>query len=361
MRDNDCARGCAPASAPEGAASTPDPEAVLAARELFCQLDRGEEADGPVLRDAAERLLSSPGPLPEELARRAHEARLAHKGRVVGVQLLTNARSGNCTQDCAYCAQSRRSGADIDAYRWVGDDRLVRDDDLVARDGMSRHCIGLSGMAFTDDEIARLADRIRGLKARHGGSICCSIGFLTRRQAVMLREAGLDRINHNLNTGRDFYPRICTTHTWDQRVANIRMLQDVGFEICCGGIVGMGERPADVADMLMELRALRPQSVPINFLIPIPGTPLGERRPDPLPTDYCLAVLRLARLMVPGADLRCAAGRELYFRGRERELFGVVDSIFAAGYLTAAGQGIADTVRLIEDAGYVYEGEASAE
>lgn len=314
----------------------------------------------PLSREEAIALLEAPGAAPAELLDKAFELRRAHKGLVVGVQLLTNARSGNCTQDCAYCAQSKRSKADIETYRWVSDEKLEADDELVARDHMARHCIGLSGMGFTDEEIERLADRIRSLK-RRGGSICCSIGFLTERQARMLKDAGLDRINHNLNTSRRFYPSICSTHTWDRRVQNIRMLQGLGFEICCGGIIGMGEEPYGVVDMLMELRELRPQSVPINFLIPIGGTPLGDRRPKPLTTDFCLKVLALARVLVPNADLRCAAGRELYFRGRERELFRVVDSIFADGYLTARGQGITDTIKLIEDAGFVYECEAEAE
>ena len=190
----------------------------------------------------------------------------------------------------------------------------------------------------------------------HGTHLCCSIGFLTEKQALMLKEAGLDRINHNLNSSRAYYHNICSTHTFEQRVANIKMLQGLGFEICSGGIIGMGESKEDVVDMLLELREIRPEALPINFLLPIPGTPLEHADMSALTTAYCMKVLCLARLLVPQSDIRCAAGREIYFKGEEKNLLRVVDSIFASGYLTAGGQGIKEA---IEDAGFTYEIESA--
>ena len=192
-----------------------------------------------------------------------------------------------------------------------------------------------------------------------GTHLCCSIGFLTEKQALMLKEAGLDRINHNLNSSRAYYHNICSTHTFEQRVANIKMLQGLGFEICSGGIIGMGESKEDVVDMLLELREIRPEALPINFLLPIPGTPLEHADMSALTTAYCMKVLCLARLLVPQSDIRCAAGREIYFKGEEKILLRVVDSIFASGYLTADGQGIKDTIQAIEDAGFTYEIESA--
>lgn len=217
---------------------------------------------------------------------------------------------------------------------------------------------GLSGMKFTDAEIEELAEKIRKMK-EHGTHLCCSIGFLTEKQALMLKEAGLDRINHNLNSSRAYYHNICSTHTFEQRVANIKMLQGLGFEICSGGIIGMGESKEDVVDMLLELREIRPEALPINFLLPIPGTPLEHADMSALTTAYCMKVLCLARLLVPQSDIRCAAGREIYFKGEEKNLLRVVDSIFASGYLTAGGQGIKDTIQAIEDAGFTYEIESA--
>lgn len=213
-------------------------------------------------------------------------------------------------------------------------------------------------MKFTDEEIEELAERIRAMK-KTGTHLCCSIGFLTEKQARMLYDAGLDRINHNLNSSRAYYSHICSTHTFDQRVENIHMLQKIGFEICSGGIIGMGESKEDVVDMLMELREIQPEALPINFLLPIKGTPLGDKDISGLTTEYCMKVLCLARLMVPQSDIRCAAGREVYFKGEEKKLLSVVDSIFASGYLTADGQGIQDTIKTIEDAGFTYEIESA--
>ena len=172
-------------------------------------------------------------------------------------------------------AQSCRSTADIDKYKWVDEDKLYQDNDFVNDYHLSRHCIGLSGMKFTDKEIEELARRIRKMK-EHGTHLCCSIGFLTEKQAKMLKEAGLDRIKHNLNSSRSYYHNICSTHTFEQRVQNIHMLQGLGFEICSGGIIGMGESKEDVVDMLLELREIQPEALPINFLLPIKGTPLGD-------------------------------------------------------------------------------------
>lgn len=314
-------------------------------------------ADPQLSREDALAILNTPDESLEELVSFAETFRRKYKGNHVSIHILTNARSGNCSQDCAYCAQSCRSKADIDKYKWVADEKLYEDNDFVNEHHLSRHCIGLSGMKFTDAEIEVLAEKIRKMKAG-GTHLCCSIGFLTEHQAKVLKDAGLDRINHNLNSSRNYYPNICSTHTFDQRVANIRMLQGLGYEICSGGIIGMGESREDVVDMLMELREIQPEALPINFLLPIPGTPLEHADMSVLSTAYCMKVLCLARLLVPKADIRCAAGREVYFKGEENMLLRVVDSIFASGYLTAGGQGIRDTIQAIEAAGFTYEIES---
>lgn len=319
-------------------------------------LDNGED---PVLsREEAIAVLNTPDEKLDELIELAKGLRFKYKGNRVSIHILTNARSGNCSQDCAYCAQSCRSKADIDKYKWVDEEKLYQNNDFVNEHHLSRHCIGLSGMKFTDQEIEELARRIRKMK-EHGTHLCCSIGFLTEKQAIMLKEAGLDRINHNLNSSRAYYHNICSTHTFEQRVDNIHMLQRLGFEICSGGIVGMGESKEDIVDMLLELREIQPEALPINFLLPIEGTPLENADTSQLTTQYCIKVLCLARLLVPRSDIRCAAGREVYFKGKEKMLLNVVDSIFASGYLTAGGQGIKDTIRTITDAGFTYEIESA--
>ena len=315
-------------------------------------------SDPLLSREEAIAILNTPDENLQKLVARAELLRRKYKGNHVSIHILTNARSGNCSQDCAYCAQSCRSKADIDKYRWVADEKLYEDNAFVKDHHLSRHCIGLSGMKFSDEEIEELAKKIRKMK-QDGTHLCCSIGFLTRHQALILKEAGLDRINHNLNSSRSYYSKICSTHTFEQRVANIKMLKELGYEICSGGIIGMGESKEDVVDMLLELREIKPEALPINFLLPIPGTPLEHADMSGLTTAYCMKVLCLARLLVPTADIRCAAGREVYFKGEEKMLLSVVDSIFASGYLTAGGQGIQDTIRTIVDAGFTYEIESA--
>lgn len=321
--------------------------------------DKFTDGNDPVItREEALDILNLPDEELDTLISYAEKLRRKYKGNKVGIHLLTNARSGNCSQDCAYCAQSCRSSADINKYRWVSDEKLYKDNDFVNEHHFARHCIGLSGMKFNDSEIEELAGKIRRMK-QTGTHLCCSIGFLTEKQAIMLKEAGLDRINHNLNSSRSFYKNICSTHTYDQRVDNIHMLQKLGFEICSGGIIGLGESKEDVVDMLFELKEINPEAVPINFLLPIKGTPLENKDTSEITTQYGLKVLSLARLLIPRSDIRCAAGREVYFKGEEKRLLSIVNSIFASGYLTENGQGVKDTIKTIEDAGFTYDIESA--
>ena len=284
--------------------------------------------------------------------------RKKYKGLKVGIQILSNARSGNCTQDCAYCAQSGAAKTGIEKYQLIPYERIAEHGKLADEKKLARHCIGLSGIRFTDNEVSDLCAYIRGLKAASPAPVCCSIGFLTREQARQLKDSGVDRINHNLNSSRAFYPSICGTHSYDDRIANIHLLQETGFEICCGGIVGLGESDQDIVDMFFEIQALSPASVPVNFFIPLAGTALENIDTSRLTPEYCLKVLALARLLLPRADIRCAAGREIYLKGREAELFCVADSIFASGYLTADGQSIDEAIRLVVDNGFEYETDA---
>jgi biotin synthase len=321
-------------------------------------------------REDAARILALPDAELPALIAEAFELRKKYKGLRVSVQILTNAKSGNCTEDCAYCAQSCVSENEIETYDMVSEEKLKADGGIARERGLARHCIGLSGLRFTDEQIEEFAGRIEALKQESSLPICCSIGFLTEQQAGRLKQVGVDRINHNLNSSEGFYPEICTTHTWRERIRNIRMLQRLGFEICSGGILGMGETADDVIDMFFALRDIAPQAVPVNFLLPQAGTPLGaacagysgtaanSAATDPLTSrltpEYCLKALCLARIIMPAADIRCAAGREVYLKGREKDLFSVVDSIFASGYLTADGETIESTLRAIENAGFEY-------
>ncbi|MDR2075398.1 MAG: biotin synthase BioB [Desulfovibrio sp.] len=321
---------------------------------LDLQETQEKASAGALSREEAAAVLALPDERLPELLDAAYALRLAHKGRLVDIQILTNAKSGGCGQDCAYCAQGKDSRTGIATYALAGPETFLDNARLGQETGVSRHCIALSGLYFDDAGIAAFCRRVEQIRQEADTPICCSIGFLTRPQAERLKKAGVDRINHNLNTGRNFYPRICSTHSYDERVRNIRMLKDTGFEICSGGIAGLGEEREDLADMFLALQDLSPKSVPVNFFLPVPGTPLAARDLRELTPEYCLKVLCLARFILPGADLRCAAGREVYLKDVHPQLFRVADSIFASGYLTVGGDSLQETIRQIREAGFLY-------
>ena len=192
------------------------------------------------------------------------------------------------------------------------------------------------------------------IKAAHALKICVSPGLLTAEQARRLKAGGVDRVNHNLNTSRRFYPRICTTHSYQDRLDTLRAVRAAGLEICSGGIVGLGEEDADVVNLALELAALGAEAVPINFLQPIPGTPLeGPSRLNP---RYCLKVLAMFRLANPHGELRIAAGREMHLGSLQPLGLYAANSIFVGDYLTTQGQPPEDDFRMIEALGFEAEG-----
>lgn len=305
-------------------------------------------------KDECTYVINFPNEKIKELLKKTYEIRKIYKGNKVSIQILSNLRSGNCTQDCHYCSQSCVSKAKINKYSLLDSTNLLNNGRIGKSKNVKRHCLGVSGITFKDNDFDKICEHIKKLRNTVDTDICCSIGFLTKYQALKLMEAGVKRVNHNLNTGKNYYDKICTTHKYETRLNNIKMLKEIGFEICCGGIIGMGESNDDIIDMLTELHFLQPESVPINFLIPVKGTPF-ENIAKNLTPEFCLKILCLARLMVPKADIRAAADREIHIRDKQNMMFYVVNSIFASGYLTEDGQSIEDAIKLIKDSGFEYE------
>lgn len=275
-------------------------------------------------------------------------------GRRVQVQVLSNAKSGICTEDCHYCSQSCVSGAEIVRHGLKATETLITEAACAKMLNAHRFCIGMSGITLSDAEVDALCVAVRAIKEKAGIPVCCSLGFLTPEQAGRLRASGLDRINHNLNTSERHYPNICTTHTWAERVRNLETCRDAGLELCSGGIIGQGETDEDIVDMLMTLARIKPESVPINFLIPVKGTPF-ETMETGLTPIRCLKVLALARLLNPAADIRVAGGREVHLKSLQPLALFIVNSIFVNGYLTEGGQPQDEAMRMIENAGFEIE------
>jgi len=286
----------------------------------------------------------------------AYTVRKKYHGNRVHIQVLTNAKSGYCPEDCHYCSQSKVSKAEIEKYPLLPLEDIVAEAASAKKNNAKRYCMALSGMRHSKREIDALCATIRTIKEEVDISICCSIGFLTKEQAADLKQAGLDRVNHNLNTSERFYPEICTTHTFEERMENLDLCGNAGLGLCSGGIIGQGETKDDIIDFLMSLREVNPESVPLNFLIPIKGTPFENRAKDLTP-NYCLKVLCLARFLFPDKDIRIAGGREYHFRSLQPLLLYASNSIFVSGYLTTDGQSPEDAIRMIEDLGFELEYE----
>lgn len=271
-------------------------------------------------------------------------------GNEVRLNFLVNAKSGQCGEDCGYCSQSRVSRAEIARYPMVDSEQMLDGARVAARRGAGTYCIVTSGRQPSPQELDRLTAVVGRIKAEFPLRICVSPGFLDDEQAARLAAAGVDRVNHNLNTSARYYPQICTTHTYQQRLDTLAAVRRAGMEICCGGIVGMGETDEDVVELALRLGELRAEAVPINFLLPIAGTPLaGPTRLDP---RYCLKVLALFRLANPRGELRIAAGREVHLRTLQPLGLYVANSIFVSDYLTTPGQSPDDDYRMIADLGF---------
>ena len=294
----------------------------------------------------------------EELCLAADEIRYQFCGNRFDLCTIINGKSGRCSENCKYCAQSACYHTEIEEYPLLAVEKIKEQAKYNEERGVLRYSIVTSGKALNDTEVEHVCESVREIHKESKIKVCVSGGLLNETQFRKLKQAGVTRVHNNLETSRQNFPNVCTTHTYEQRVNNIHMLQRLGFEICSGGIIGMGESKEDIVDMLLDLREIQPEALPINFLLPIPGTPLENADTSVLTPSYCMKVLCLARLMVPQSDIRCAAGREVYFKGREKELLSIVDSIFASGYLTADGQGISDTIKTITDAGFTYEIES---
>ena len=283
----------------------------------------------------------------------AFTVRERYFGRTVRLQMLLNAKSGACQEDCHYCSQSSVSTADIERYGLVSSRAMIEGARRAAAAKAQRYCIVISGRNPLDREIAAIAAAVRDIKKELPIQICCSLGLLEEDQARTLKAAGVDRVNHNLNTSESYHEAICTTHTFRDRLATIQHARAAGLEICSGGIIGMGESDADVIDLALALRDIKPDSIPLNMLHPVPGTPLAHCRH--LTPQRCLKVLCLFRFLHPRTELRMAGGREFNLRSLQPLALYVADSLFVDGYLTTPGQPAPEVWKMITDLGFELE------
>ncbi len=310
--------------------------------------------DLPPTRVEALEILRSPDSLLRELLWEAFRVREAHFGRKVKVCVLQNARSGLCPEDCHYCSQSSVSSAEIPRYRLLPEETLVAAARQAVASGARRYCMVTSGRGPSERDLGRLTQATRRIKAEFPDlEICVSLGIMSEDDARSLKAAGVGWVNHNLNTSERFHPSICTTHSYADRVATVRHVKAAGLSTCSGGIVGMGENDEDVVELALALRDLGVDSLPVNFLHPIDGTPLeGVGFLDPARALRALCLFRFAN---PRSEIRAAGGRERNLGEWQSLALFPANSIFVSGYLTTPGQSPEAARRMIEQMGFEVE------
>ena len=309
---------------------------------------------GEVLsRDDARAVLRTPdSELLEQLAA-AYRVRRHHHGNRVRLHLLLNAQSGLCSEDCGYCSQSGVSAAEIDKYPLMARDRILEAAAKAARLKAGTFCLVISGRSPGQRVLEKVLDVVRDVKAQHNINVCACLGLLSDDQVRQLEAAGVDQVNHNLNTSERFTAEIVSTHTYDDRKGTVERVGKTRMKTCSGGIIGMGESDDDVIDLAMSLRELGVKSVPVNFLVPIAGTPFADRAM--LDPRYCLRVLCMFRFLLPSQEIRVAGGREYHLRSLQPLGLYPANSIFIGDYLTTAGQSAREDYEMIRDAGFVLE------
>lgn len=317
--------------------------------ELADRVIAGEDA-------TREELLAVLGSADDELLpvmQAAFRVREHFHGRTVKVHVLQNAKSGLCPENCSFCSQSVHFDSDIPRYKMQTVDELVEGARRAHDSGAVTYCMVTSTRGPTKREVEVICEATRKIKEQWPLSICASLGLLKDGQAERLREAGVDRYNHNIETSERHFPNVATTHSWRDRVDTVMSAKNAGLEACCGGIMGLGEEDLDRVELALALREIGVESVPVNFIDPRPGTPLEVH--ERLNPRDCLRALAMFRFANPRADVRVAGGREVSLGSMQPLALWAANSLFTDGYLTTPGAAPNQDWQMIEQAGFVGE------
>lgn len=290
------------------------------------------------------------GEVPQLLAA-ADEVRERHCGNGVAVEVLYNAKKGGCSEDCNFCSQSARYATDVEPETLGSVESFVQAAGDAHARGAGEFCIVVAVRGPSQKLLDRVCEAVPAIKARYPLTVAVSLGIMTEDQLRKLLEAGVDKVNHNLESSRRYFPKVCTTHTYDERWQTCLLVKQLGLELCCGGIIGMGETLDDRVDFLLELQTLQPQEVPINFLNPRPGTPFGNR--PLLEPAEALRFVALARLAMPTALIRFAGGREVTLQGlQDLGMRSGASGLVLGDYLTTQGRKDEEDFTMLDRLGF---------
>jgi biotin synthase len=285
-----------------------------------------------------------------ELVNSAYTVRHHYYGNKVKLNMIINTKSGMCPENCGYCSQSSISTAPIEKYRMMDKDAIIKGAEQAHQLNVGTYCIVASGRGPSDRELDQVISAVGEIKDKFGLKICACLGLLKPDQAAKLKEAGVDRYNHNINTSENHHQSITTSHTYEDRVNTVELIKEQGISPCSGVIIGMKETKQDVINMARSLKVLDADSIPVNFLHAIDGTPLqGTNELNP---RYCLKVLCLMRFINPSKEIRISGGREVNLRSLQPLGLYAANSIFVGDYLTTAGQESTADHQMLEDLGF---------
>jgi biotin synthase len=307
-------------------------------------LDRGEGLD----QDQTLQVLTLSDDHLDELLELAHEVRMKWCGPDVEVEGIISLKTGGCPEDCHFCSQSGLFASPVRSA-WLDVPSLVEAAKQTAKTGATEFCIVAAVRGPDERLLAQVAAGIEAIRNEVDIQIACSLGMLTEEQVEQLSAMGVHRYNHNLETARSFFTNVVTTHTWEERWDTLRMVREAGMEVCCGGILGMGETLEQRAEFAANLAELDPHEVPLNFLNPRPGTPFGDL--DVLPASEALKAVAAFRLALPRTMLRFAGGREITLGdlGAKKGILGGINAVIVGNYLTTLGRPAESDLELLED------------
>lgn len=303
--------------------------------------------------DEALAILHTPDEELLPLLHGAYTIRKHYYGNKVKLNMIMNAKSGYCPENCGYCSQSSISTAPIDKYPFITKEEILAGAKQAFDNQIGTFCIVASGRGPTRKDVNVVSEAVKEIKEQYGLKVCACLGLLKDEQAEQLKEAGVDRYNHNLNTSARHHDYITTSHTYEDRVNTVEMAKKHGLSPCSGAIIGMKETKQDVVDIAYALHALDADSIPVNFLNAIDGTKLeGTKELNP---RYCLKVLALFRFINPTKEIRISGGREINLGTLQPLGLYAANSIFVGDYLTTAGQEKNKDYQMLEDLGFEIE------
>lgn len=286
----------------------------------------------------------------EELCKAANEIRIHFCDYDFDICTIINGKSGRCSEDCKFCAQSSYYQTNINTYPLLDRDEILSQAKYNDKNGVLRYSIVTSGKTLNEEELDAVCESVREIRKQTDIDVCVSLGLLNEKQFRQLKNAGVTRVHNNLETSYRYFSKVCTTHSYDDKIAAIQSAQRAGLNVCSGGIMGLGETPEDRIDMALTLRDLGVHSIPVNLLNPIPGTPYETNLT--LTNDDVCRIVAVYRFLLPYASIRLAGGRGLLpDKGRTCFISGA-NAVISGDMLTTAGISIASDMKMLEELGY---------